>query len=309
MSVCVLGALNLDHVTTVPALPPPGTTVLATSLRSFPGGKGLNQAVAAARMGSATMMLGAIGDDAAGAILLEALGQAGVDAGGIAVRAGLPSGQTHIAVAADGENHVIMIAGANGTLVAEQGRAAAPDARVFLAQLETPIEATEAFFTTEAAQKGRKILNAAPALAEGARLFAMADMLIFNQAEFATYLQLDAEPRDVEALLPVRRLLTRPNQAAVVTFGAIGAAAIWADRTLFVEAFPTTPVDTTGAGDCFCGTVAAAVDQGIGPERALALANAAASLSTMEPGASTSMPSRARIDALAATRPVPENAR
>jgi ribokinase len=172
--------------------------------------------------------------------------------------------------------------------------------RVALAQLETPVAAIEAFFSAPAAGSARKILNAAPAVAGGAALFPLADMIIFNQSELATYLQSDSEPQSLEALLPVRRFLTRPNQAAVVTLGALGAAAIWADRTLLVEGFAVEPLDTTGAGDCLCGVIAGAVANGVGPERALTLANAAAALSTLTPGAAQAIPQWDQVEAFVA---------
>jgi ribokinase len=128
-------------------------------------------------------------------------------------------------------------------------------------------------------------------------------MLIFNQSEFADYLQLDREPLALEDLAPARRLLTRPDQAVVVTLGAIGSAAVWADRAIFAPAVRAeTVVDTSGAGDCFCGVVSACVDQGIGAHDALQLANAAASLSVGRRGAAPSMPLRAEVEALLAAQ-------
>ncbi|MGI4880613.1 MAG: ribokinase [Janthinobacterium lividum] len=291
MAVCVLGSLNLDDVSRLPERARWGQTLIANSVSFTPGGKGLNQAVGAARMGSETRMIGAVGADAAGAGLLDYLRGAGVATADVAVIEGETSGRAIIMIAPDGENFIVVIPGANRAVSPDRvAGATLAGGRVFLAQLETPVAAIAAFFATPAAQAGRKILNTAPALADGARLFDHADMLIFNQQEFAAYLQLDREPEAVDELLVVRRLLTRPNQAAVVTLGARGSAAIWADRTMFVESFAADAVDTSGAGDCFCGAVAAAVDQGIGPERAMTLANAAASLAVRAAGAAAAMP-------------------
>jgi ribokinase len=299
VAVCVFGSLNLDDVAVLPERARWGQTLLAGETRFAIGGKGLNQAVAAARMGSETRMIGAVGDDPAGRDLIAFLDEAGVDTGDVAVIAGEVSGRAIILIAPDGENMIVVIGGANARVDAAAARnAKRSGGRVFLAQLETNIDAIAAFFATPEAQAGRKILNTAPAVPEGARLFGQTDMLIFNQSEFATYLQLDAEPETVEELLVVRRLLTRPNQAAVVTLGKGGAAAIWADREMFVPAFPVAePADTSGAGDCFCGVIAAAVDQGIGPERAMTLANAAAALSVQARGAAPSMPAAADVTA------------
>jgi ribokinase len=301
MSVSVLGSLNLDHVWAVPVLPGPGMTVIAETVTHFAGGKGLNQAIAAVRMGSVTRMIGAVGNDAAGRMLIDTLAEAGAQTDGVLVRDGEETGRAYIALSSSGENQIVVTPGANRTLTVKDAAAAArPEDRVFLAQLEIPVEVIAAFFQSGPAQAGRKILNAAPALTEGARLFPLADMLIFNQSEFAAYLQLEAEPQTLDDLLVARRILTKPNQAAVVTLGSRGAAAIWADRTLFVPAFAFEPVDTTGAGDCFCGVVAAAVAQGIGPETAMLLANAAAGLSTQTLGAANAMPARDQVEALIA---------
>jgi ribokinase len=289
--------LNLDEICRVPILPGPGMTVMADSVSLACGGKGLNQAVAASRS-APVVMIGAVGEDEAGGLLIDCLVQAGVDVSSVARLADHPTGRARISVSPSGENQIVVTTGANGAVDAREIASKIPKGtRVVLAQLETPTAAIEAAFSTEAAQAARKILNAAPAIASAAALFPLADMIIFNQSELATYLQLDREPQSLEALLPVRRFLTRPNQAAVVTLGALGAAAIWADRTLVVEGFAVEPVDTTGAGDCLCGVIAAAVANGIGPERALTLANAAAALSTLTPGAAQSTPQWDEVEA------------
>lgn len=297
MAVCVLGSLNLDDVSRLPERVRWGQTLLADALDFAIGGKGLNQAVAAARMGSETRMIGAVGDDAAGGELRDFLAAAGVAIDDVTVLAGETSGRAIIMIAPDGENFIVVHQGANRLVTpARMAATRLEGGRVFLAQLETPIDAIEAFFATPEAQAGRKILNTAPAVAEGAKLFDRCDMLIFNQQEFAHYLQLDREPEEVADLLVARRILTRPNQAAVVTLGSRGAAAIWADREMFVPSFAAEAIDTSGAGDCFCGAVAAAVDQGIGPERAMTLANAAAALSVQARGAAPSMPVLADVE-------------
>jgi len=275
-------------------------TVMADSVSLACGGKGLNQAVAASRS-APTVMIGAVGDDDAGGLLIDCLVQARVDVSGVVRLPDHPTGRARISVSPSGENQIVVTTGANGAMAGLDVASKIPDgARVVLAQLETPVAAIEAVFSSEAARSARKILNAAPAVADGAALFPLADMIIFNQSELATYLQLDQEPQALEALLPVRRFLTRPNQAAVVTLGALGAATIWADRTLVVEGFAVDPVDTTGAGDCLCGVIAGAVANGIGPERALTLANAAAALSTLTPGAAQAIPLWDQIEAFVA---------
>jgi len=162
---------------------------------------------------------------------------------------------------------------------------------VFLAQLETPADDIAAFFATTAAQQGRKILHMAPMTAEAKTVFDLSDMAIFGQAEFAAFLQLDREPRGIDDLLPIQPMLKRHNQAAVVILDGTGAMAIWADRTMKVDAFTPEPMSAGLPADCICGTIAAAVAQGIGPDRAMTLACAAASLATQDIA-----PSRTQIE-------------
>ena len=193
-------------------------------------------------------------------------------------------------------NHALAVEhmGSRAHLIASHAALESADmagGKVFLAQLETPADAIAQFFATQAAQGGRKILNMAPAAASGRALSAQADMLIFGQADFAAFMHLDAEPRTVEDLLPVQSLLTRHNQAAVVILDGIGTVAVWADRTMAVRAFTPEPMSAGTPADCICGVIAAAVEQGIGPERAMTLACAAAAQA-----ARGAIPTRAQIE-------------
>lgn len=299
MSVTVFGSLNLDVALRVPSRATWGQTVLVDDAAQAVGGKGLNQAVAAARFGSATRMAGAIGDDGAGALLRGALEAEGVDTRGLVTVPDATSGRATILIEPAGDNFIAVESGANRLATTEMGLAVLDsDTRVLLMQLETDIDAMAALLSHEASAPVRKIVNFAPALPEGRRLFELTDMLIFNQSEFAEYLQLDREPEGLEDLLVARRILTRPNQAVVVTLGASGSAAVWADDAMVSPGLKIdNVVDTSGAGDCFCGVVASCVDQGIGPEAALRLANAAAALSVTARGAAPSIPARSAVDA------------
>jgi sugar/nucleoside kinase (ribokinase family) len=165
--------------------------------------------------------------------------------------------------------------------------------RVFLSQLETPAEDIAAFFAMPTAQQGRKILHMAPITADAKALFDLSDMLIFGQAEFAAFLRLDNEPQSIDDLLPIQPLLIRHNQAAVIILDGIGTVAVWADRTMQVDSFTPDPISAGPPADCICGTIAAAVAQGIGPDRAMTLACAAASLATQDIA-----PSRTQIEAV-----------
>lgn len=299
MSITVFGSLNLDIALRLPSRARWGETLIVDQAAEALGGKGLNQAIAAARFGSTTRMAGAVGDDAAGARLTAGLADSGVGTAAVARIPGGRSGRATILIEPAGENMIAVEAGANHAATAAGALAAIDgETRVVLAQNECDIGEIAALFAHPALAGKRRILNAAPAVASAARLFGLADMLIFNQSEFAAYLQLDAEPETLADLAVARRLLTLPNQAVVVTLGARGAAAIWADHEMFSPSFPAAQVvDTSGAGDCFCGVVAACVDQGIGPEAALRYANAAAALAVQAEGAAPSMPSRVAVEA------------
>ena len=298
MSVCVLGSLNLDIVCRVAELPRPGETVMGRSVDRIPGGKGANQAVAAARCGAPTRLIGAVGSDEAGETMLAAMAGAGVDTAGVARLSDQPTGQAFIWVSEAGENSIVVAGGANlAASAAMFGPAATAQCHVLLAQLETPAAAIETLFA--AAPAGcLRLLNAAPALAEARRLFPLVDVLIVNETELAAYAGSPVRVDDPDAVAgAARRLISRPGQTVVVTLGKAGALAVDADAHRIVVGRPARVVDTTGAGDCFCGVLAARLAEGANLAEALQWANAAAALSTERPGATPSMPSRAEITA------------
>jgi ribokinase len=296
MSVCVVGAINLDLVARVSALPQRGETIMASSLNRYPGGKGANQAVAAARAGAATRMVGRVGADEAGDWLVGFLGSASVDTRGIA-RDDAPTGQAFITVGDDAENCIVVIAGANAKLsVVDAAPKRVGDARVLLAQLETALPPVAALFAANLSGC-IKVLNAAPALPEGASLFPYCDVLILNETELAAYTQL-ALTDELEAVtVAARTLLSRPSQSIVVTLGAAGALIVSTEAVFHVAARPAQVVDTVGAGDCFCGVLAAGLDEGLTLQAAVVRANTAAALAVARPGAANAMPTRAEIDA------------
>jgi ribokinase len=302
MGVCVIGSLNLDIVCRVAELPRPGETVTGLGVERLPGGKGANQAVAAARCGVPTRLIGAVGRDEAGLAMIAALDAAGVDTSPVLELEGHPTGQAFIWVSAAGENSIVVAGGANAAVTPDQVAPAALDGcHVLLAQLETPVDAIEALFAQAQARGSLRILNAAPAMEAGRRLFDHADILVVNETELARYAGLAEVPTTPAAIAEaVLALGLGPRQRVIVTLGAAGALAFTAGSILVVAGRPAQVIDTTGAGDCFCGALAARLAEGADLEAALRWANAAASLSTERPGATPSMPERTEIEAMIA---------
>lgn len=292
MAVHVVGSINVDIIASVDWLPGPGETVLSSRVDRMPGGKGANQAVAAARMGAATVMTGAVGDDDAGRWMCGQLAEAGVDVSRVRALADEQTGAAYIAVDSLGENQIIVAPGANLRLEPP----GPPAAGVLLAQLEVPVPALMPLFAQSSAIR---ILNAAPPVPQAAELFEHVDILIVNEHELAAFLDMPEGPETADAALAARMLLNRPDQAAIVTLGANGVVAVWQDRHVHVRAAPVLPVDTIGAGDCFCGALAALLDEGCAIEAALPVANAAAALCTLGHGAAPAMPMRVMVDAFA----------
>lgn len=289
--VCILGSANLDLAIPVPHFPGAGETVLAGAPMRHAGGKGLNQAVAAARLGAQVRFAGAVGDDDAGAALRAALAADGVDVSSLAVHADTATGQAVIAVSPTGENSIIVMPGANRLIAAEAAaKAAAGTWDIFLAQLEVPLEAVHAFFA--AARGGRILLNAAPALPAARPLLPLCDIVIVNRGELA---QMAGAPppddlRDMAAMAGMLGLA--PHQTVVVTLGRDGALALTGGEMVEVPGMAAEAADTTGAGDCFCGALSVALAEGRTMAEALAFANHAAALSVSRAGASSAMPRR-----------------
>ncbi|MFA9443998.1 ribokinase [Egicoccus sp. AB-alg6-2] len=274
VAVTVVGSANLDVVVAVPAFPAPGETVMGDHLEEVAGGKGLNQAVAAAAEAPAAFV-GCVGDDEAGRLLLGELDRAAVDVSRV-VRSPQPTGRAYIEVTPDGENRIVVMALANGTLEADAVGAAltALQPRVVLAQLEVPLVAVEAAATWAADNDTRFVLNASPVRDLAPDLLARCDPLIVNRGEAAAVLGSGA-PRDAADQL-ARRLAARVA-SVVVTDGAEGAyVATNPGDVVHVPGLRVTPVDTTGAGDVFAGTLAASLSRGASLADAAGAANDAA---------------------------------
>lgn len=281
--VCVVGSANLDLVATVDRLPGPGETVPGTSYREYPGGKGLNQAVAAARAGASTSFVGALGLDDAASLLEMVLNEEGIETSNL-TRVSLPTGRALIFVSSEGENSIVVVAGANQAVLVES----MPSATVTLSQLEVPVSAIEAAFLQARAAGSITVLNPAPATAVPDSLLALCDIITPNEHE-------------VELLGGVDRLRSLGARAVVVTLGAKGAALHTAEGTNHVAAFEVTPLDTTGAGDTFSGALCARLAAGDDLATAARFASAAGALCTTKAGAVPSIPHRDAVDALLST--------
>ena len=288
--IAVVGSCNIDLVARCATLPRPGETVLARSYATIVGGKGANQAIAAARAGARTAIVGAVGNDAHGDEIRATLRQAGVDVAGLRTVAG-PSGTALIFVDDAGENSIVVVGGANGTLttLTAADLATIDAADVLLFQLEIPLEIVAA---AASRSKGLRVLNAAPARRLSREVLAAIDLLVVNEEEART---LAAAGAGTDVLLS--GLLSLVPRVAM-TLGAEGVQ--YADRegARYLVATPkVTAIDTTAAGDTFTGVLATALAERRQTREALELACAAASLSVETVGASTSIPSRPAIDA------------
>jgi ribokinase len=280
--VCVVGSTNLDLVATAAVLPAPGETVMGHGYAEHPGGKGLNQAVAAVRAGASTVFVSAVGDDVAGMGLLQVMHNDGIDTTHVRIIEGVPTGRAIIGVGDNGENSIIVVSGANRFVSVDR----APASKVVLSQLEVPVEAIERAFLQGRSAGAVTILNPAPAAAVPASLLAVTDIVVPNEHEVGLLGGVDA-------------LLAAGVGHVVVTLGAQGAAVHHGDGTVdHVAAFAVEAVDTTGAGDTFCGTLAARLALGDELPAALRHAAAAAALSTTRAGAVPSIPTSAEVAAL-----------
>ncbi|MCX4608060.1 MULTISPECIES: ribokinase [Streptomyces] len=294
--IAVLGSTNMDLVAYVAKAPQRGETVTGREFRTIPGGKGANQAVAAAHAGSDVSMIGAVGADAFGSQLRTTLEHSGVDTDHLRTTEG-PSGTAHIVVDDEGGNEIVVIPGANGTVdhLAPGDEALIAGADALLLQLEIPLAAVLA--GAEAARRHgvRTILTPSPVQSLPPELLASIDLLVPNEHEAAALTGL-TDPRDAATAL----LDQVPE--VVVTLGAAGS--LYASRgaePFTVPAPRVTAVDSTGAGDTFVGTLAVALAEGRPMRAALTWASTAASMSVQRPGASSSMPYRSEIDAQAAS--------
>lgn len=290
--VVIVGSANMDVVFTVDRMPVPGETVLTDLSERHPGGKGLNQAVASALAGAPTAFIGALGNDAFGDALAAAMDSAGVSRE-LVRRSDRDTGQAFILVDRAAENMIVVASGANSTMTALTGpeREAIAAAKVLLMQLELPPEVVLLAATAAQAAGSTVMLNAAPAIPLSDEVLARLDYLIVNEHEACVI-------GGSDDLAEASRLLAARVERLIVTLGARGSA-VYQNGELVGTVSPpaVAAVDTTGAGDTFCGALAAAVAEGRSLLEAVRFATGASALSVESVGAVSSIPSRSRIDA------------
>ena len=291
--IVVVGSLNLDISVRAESLPRPGETVRASGLELGPGGKGLNQALAAARLGGSVEMVGCVGADAFAAIPLDALREAGIEAARVSVLQGEHTGTALISVDAEtGQNAISVAAGANARVTPDQVREAEPvfrAASVLLVQLELPLDTVETALDLGRRHSLLTLLDPAPFRELPDSILRKVDVLTPNETETESLCGLRVA--DVESGAAAGALLQKRTRGdVIVTLGALGCVRVHANGFEHLPAPPVEPVDTTGAGDAFNGGLAVALARGTPPLEALRQAILAGTAATLRPGAGAAMP-------------------
>ncbi|MFI0352757.1 ribokinase [Actinomadura sp. 9N407] len=283
----MVGSVNADLVIGVDRRPAPGETVLGSDLATYPGGKGANQAVAAARLGARAAILGRIGDDGHGALLRDALAAAGVDLAHLIVTPG-PSGVALITVDTGGDNSIIVSPGANARLLpsdVERARDMLAGASVVSFQLEIPLETVEAAARTAAGAGARVVLNLSPPAELPVGVLELCDPLVVNEHEAAFLLGHRDEPEAMAA-----ELLARGPRSVLITLGADGALVADASGVTAIASPKVEAVDTTGAGDAFTAALCLRLARGDALPDAARYAARVGAAAVREPGAQGSYP-------------------
>ncbi|MDE2377799.1 ribokinase [Bradyrhizobium sp.] len=298
--VFVAGSINMDVVATADRHPRVGETVAGRQVLYFPGGKGANQAVAASRLGARTTLIGRLGKDSFGAELKAFLGDQGIDLGYVQETTEAHTG-TAIITVADADNTIVVIPGANGLVSADDvGVVPLLEGDIAVSQFEIPLPAIAAFFRHARAAGATTLLNPAPAMKVGRDLLALVDILVLNETELGLLGDSDISESDDLARIAdaARRLQASKDQIICVTLGKRGVLALTGNEELIVPGRTVQAVDTTGAGDCFVGALAAQRADGTALRDALTFANAAASISVQRMGAGPSMPTAEDVAAV-----------
>lgn len=292
--ILVAGSANLDFVVRAPHIPVPGETVLGSDFKTFPGGKGANQAIACARAGGTeTEMLLALGDDAFAAPIEASLASAGVRMHTLRVSA-TPTGTAFICVSDDAENAITVAPGANGCL-REEHLPSLRGVSHLLLQLEIPLGTVSAYARRAREQGVKVVLNAAPMQRLPAELLSMVDVLVLNEGELASLAGSGTDIAQCLAEIPVA--------CVVVTLGEQGCVARCEGEFFAQQGFSVDAIDTTAAGDTFCGVLVASLSTKLGMQDALMRASAASALACTRLGAQQSIPARADVEAFLHSMP------
>jgi ribokinase len=291
MTVVVCGSLNMDVIAQSDRRPAAGETILGATVSFLPGGKGLNQAIAAARLGVPTIMLGAVGGDAFGETLRQMLIESGVDVAGVRTIRKATTGVALIQVAG-GDNAITGASGANMFFTAEMIRRAPRRGETWVAQFETPIPTTEEVFRKARAAGARTLLNLAPMVRYPSRLMKLVDIAVLNEVELSQATGVKVGPASARGTIAAACEQIRRQGAGTViaTLGPRGSIIVAPEGVTVVPGLAARVVDTTGAGDCFVGALAARLAAGKGLIEAAHYANAAAACSVERLGAAPSMP-------------------
>ncbi len=296
--VCVIGSVNVDFTVALPRLPRVGETVSSGTLLVNRGGKGANQAVAARRLGAEVRLIGCVGSDGSGLRIREELGALGIDVDGLMTVPDTATGTALIFVDGEGRNQIGVAPGANGWLTVDMVReheASIPWAQVLLCQLETPLPVVRWALGMARRHEVITLLNPAPVRELSDDLLALVDYLTPNEIEAGALG--GVEVRDLESARDAAaRLLASGVRRVLVTLGERGVLACEGSTATHYQAFPITPVDTTGAGDAFNGALAVGLGAGGSLDQAIPLASAAAALTCTRRGAQDALPDRADVE-------------
>lgn len=294
--ITVFGSINVDYVFQVGSIPAPGETLLATDLALLPGGKGGNQALAAARAGASVNMVGAVGKDGRGDIALAGLRAAGVNTDAVAA-SDKPTGTASICVDAQGENSIVVYAGANESVSHSQLDAAMLGAdAILMLQMEVPLAQMSAAIKAARAAGATIVWNLAPMQAVALEALQGVDYLMVNAIELDQLGQGLGLAATDTLHAKVTRLAELTHCSVVVTLGAEGSLGVHEGGVINLPALPVAPVDTVGAGDAFAGAFAAALDAGHPFEQAMRWGNVAGALACLKTGAQSSLPRRQDIE-------------
>lgn len=302
-SIVVAGSLNVDIALRAAKIPAPGETVRGGDLVIGPGGKGLNQAIAAARLGASVAIVGCVGDDAHSQIPLDALSLANVNVDHVHVSTDRPTGTALIVIEqASGQNAIAVAGGANGLLSTDHIHAAEQliaNAGVLLVQLEAPEATVEAALALAGRHGTTRILDPAPYRPLGDRVLTQVDFITPNEGEASLLAGFDViDPES--AARAGKRIRERTDAAVLVTLGEQGCLWVCAEGETLIEAPSVAALDTTGAGDAFCGALAVELANGKDTEAAISRAVIAGAAATMGRGAGASMPTARELDELGA---------